>query len=307
MASRLELTPLQHPVCQLGEAPLWDAAERALYVADVFGCALHRLGDDGAVASWETPARPGALALREPDGLIVGLATGIHAFDPGDGALRLLADPEAELPRNRYNDCTVDARGRLWIGSLDDTGVAGCGALYRGGPDGRATTMLRGVGLANGLGFSPDGRRLYFPDTTERAIFELEHDPDSGRLGERRLFASDRDCLPDGLAVDAEGGVWSAKWGGGRVVRYRPDATVERTIELPVPHVTSLAFGGERLDRLYVTTASVEADARALRAGAGQVFVHEDPGAVGLPARRCSLQPRVAVAAAEEGAAHAGR
>jgi sugar lactone lactonase YvrE len=286
------LAPLEHPRCQLGEAPLWSAEEGALYFADIFGCTVHRLGGDGAHTAWPTGARVGALALHTPGRLIAGCKDGIRSLDTATGELpRLLADdPEAGRPDQRYNDCAVDLAGNLWIGTLDDTGATRRGALHRVAADGSWTTALQGVGLANGADFSPDGRRLYFTDTIARAIHVFDHDPASGRLGPARLFARDDDCLPDGLAVDADGCVWSAKHGGGRVVRYRPDGSVDRTIALPVSNPTSVAFGGARLDRLFITTASIDlADPGEPARGAGQVFVHDDPGAAGLPARRCRL------------------
>jgi sugar lactone lactonase YvrE len=299
MARDRRITTLEHPRCQLGEAPVWcpDTDAGALYWADIFGCVVHRLAADGTHAQWETPARVGALALHADGGLVAGLGSGVHALDLDSGALVPLADPEAGLPDNRYNDCVVDATGRLWIGSLDDTGVAGNGALYRIEPDGSWTTAIRRVGQANGVGFSPDGARLYFTDTAARAIYVYDCDVETGALGAQRLFASDAGCLPDGLAVDADGGVWSAKWGGGRVVRYRPDGEVDRVLELPVSNPTSVAFGGAGLDLLHITTASIDLeDPDELRRGAGQVLVHDDPGTAGLPARRCSLRAPAAPA-----------
>lgn len=297
------ITVVDHPRCQLGEAPVWCPDSGALQWADIFGCAVHRLAADGTLERWETGSRVGALALGDPGALVLGLKRGIERLDLADGSFTPLADPEAGLPGNRYNDCAVDARGRLWIGSLDDSGVAGRGALHRIEADGSATAVLRGVGLANGVGFSPGGRRLYFTDTTASAIFVHDCDPDSGRLGPARLFARDDDCAPDGLAVDAEGGVWSAKWGGGRVVRYRPDGAVDRVVETPVSNPTSVAFGGPALDRLYITTASIDlADPDELRRGAGQLLALDDPGVAGLPARRCALTPSTT----QNGAPHAG-
>jgi sugar lactone lactonase YvrE len=278
-------------VCELGEAPLWCADADALYWVDAFVGRIHRAGVAAAAADeWPTPSCVAALALHSSGGIVAGLKSGIHVLDVVTGALAFALDPEHDLPGNRYNDCTVDARGRLWIGSLDDTGVAGRGSLYRIAPDGAWTTMVAGVSLSNGLGFSPDQRRLYHTDTAAQAIFAYDWDLETGTLGPRALFAADDDCAPDGLAVDVEGGVWSAKWNGGRVVRYLPDGTVDRVIELPVANPTSVAFGGPGFDRLFITTASIESGPDDLRNGAGLVFVHEDPGTVGQPPRRCELE-----------------
>jgi sugar lactone lactonase YvrE len=285
-------TIFAHPRCLLGECPVWCPDTRTLFWSDIFGCTVYSLDDKGALRRRQFESRVGALALGVPGELVLGLKTGIEVLDLATGSRRLVASPEAHLPNNRFNDCAVDAAGCLWIGSLDDTGVPGRGSVYRVGPAGDVTTLATGVGLSNGIGFSPDGHLAYVTDTTERRIDVLPYDPQTGVVGARTVFAIDDAGYADGLTVDAEGGVWSAKWDGGLVVRYTPDGMIDHMVRLPVRHPTSVVFGGVDLDRLFVTTASVESDTPGeLRQGAGQVFVVDGLGVKGQAPRRFVHDP----------------
>ena len=127
------------------------------------------------------------------------------------------------------------------------------------GTDASTTELLDGITTSNGLGWSPDDRTFYYTDSVARTIWAFDFDPDTAALSNRRVFAVDEDCFPDGLTVDASGAVWAAKWNGGRIVRYRPDGTVDRTIELPIRKPTSVSFAGPALDVLAVTSANREA------------------------------------------------
>ena len=285
--SPTSVTVFAHPRCLLGECPVWCPDTRTLFWADIFGCTVHALDEHGSLRSRQLETRVGALALGARGELVLGLKTGIEVLDLATGARRPVASPEAHLPDNRFNDCAVDPTGCLWIGSLDDTGLPGRGSVYRVGPAGDVATLATGVGLSNGIGFSPDGLLAYLTDTTARRIDVVPFDPQTGALGPRRVFATDDVGYADGVAVDAEGGVWSAKWGGGRVVRYAPDGTVDHVERLPVRCPTSVVFGGVGLDRLFVTTASIEPDTpEELRQGAGQVFVLDGLGVRGQEPRR---------------------
>jgi D-xylonolactonase len=278
--------------CELAEAPLWDGERSALYWIDIFGLAIHRLARDGR-SSWSLPARPGGIALLPDGALLAPLKTGIHRFDPTTGECRLHAVIEPEAPDNRPNDCVVDGWGRLLVGTLDDTGRGGGGSVYRLSERG-IEVMVERIGLSNGLGFSPGLETLYVTDSAVRAITAYDHDPLTGVLSNPRLFARDEDCTPDGLAVDVDGGVWSAKWGGGRVVRYAADGTLDVVVRLPVRNPTSLGFGGTDLDRLYVTTASCDslADDRDLAAGAGLLFAVDGLASTGQSTRFAEIQER---------------
>lgn len=271
----------------LGEGPLWSAREGALYRVDIVGRRVHRFcPSEGAQTSWSLPARPTALAERAAGGLLVAFDCGLAHFDPATGAFTPQIAVEPDRPGNRCNDGRCGPRGRFFIGTMDDGEKASTGGLHRYDPDGALTRLLDGVGIANTLAWSPDGGTFYFGDSLAAEIRAHAFDLDDGVLGPGRLFASTaaEGCAPDGSAMDADGCLWNAQWGGARVVRYRPDGRVDRVVRLPVAHPTSCAFGGPRLDVLFVTSAAVglKAGQRARQPLAGGVFAFE-PGVRGLP------------------------
>ena len=218
--------------------------------------------------------------------LLAGFAGGLEVFDLKSGARRPIAAIEPDRPTTRVNDGKLDRRGRLVFGTMDEdpNGARPIGQVYayEGGTSPRA--LVSGVRIANSIAFSPDGRRMYFADTPTKVIRCYDYDLDSGDLSGERTFATvEGPGFPDGSTVDADGCLWNAEWGGGRVVRYTPDGRVDRAVALPCSQVTCCAFGGARLDRLYVTTARTGLDAAALarEPHAGALFVI-DAGVTGL-------------------------
>ena len=274
----------------LGEGPVWSERQGALYWVDIKRPALRRWTPGtgtGAVTDWPLPADVGSFALRTRGGAVVALRTGLHLLDLDSGALTAVCDPEEGRPENRFNDGKCDRRGRFWAGTMRDDESAPDGSLYRLDADHSCTRVLSGIICSNGLGWSPDGTTMYYTDTWTRRIDAVEFDPDTGALGARRVFARDDvpgEGVPDGLTVDSEGGVWSAKWDGWRVVRYAPDGSVDRVVPMPVQRPTSVAFGGPDLGTLYVTSARIGLDPAALRQAprSGGLFAL-DPGVRGLP------------------------
>ena len=175
------------------------------------------------------------------------------------GTLTVLATPEADRPGNRFNDGKCDRRGRFWVGSLAINTAPRQGALWHYDPDGTVTRMVSGIHISNGLGWSPDDTRFYFTDSAKREIAVYDFDLESGTIHNRRPFVTvpDGSGTPDGLAVDAEGFVWSAHWDGWCVTRYDPDGAIDRVVTLPVPRPTSCVFGGPHGTTLFVTTARI--------------------------------------------------
>ena len=280
------IRPLTEINCLLGEGPVWSVAEQALYWVDIEAPAVHRWRwGTGETQTWSMPALVGALAIRDRGGLALALRTGVHTFDLDSGELTFVADPEADLPGTRYNDGTVDPAGRFWIGGMVLTGAPASAGLYRFSGDGRWTQVLAGIGCSNGAGFSPDGTVMYYTDTVTRKIMRYEFDVATGDISHPSVFAADEDCNPDGLTVDADGFVWSAKWDGSRIVRYAPDGAVDRVIPVPVQRPTSLAFGGPDLRTLLITTARIDLTPEQLEAQplAGRLLVIDDAGVTGLP------------------------
>jgi L-arabinonolactonase len=280
------IRPLTEINCLLGEGPVWSVAEKALYWIDIESPALHRwYWGASETQTWSLPALVGALAIRERGGLVLALRTGIHTFDLTSGELTFVADPEGELPGTRYNDGTVDPAGRFWIGGMVLTGEPRAAGMYRFSADGVAVKVLSGIGCANGAGFSPDGTVMYHTDSDTRTITRYEFDAATGDIRNPTVFVSDDDCTPDGLTVDAQGFVWSAKWDGSRIVRYAPDGSIDRVIPVPVQRPTSVTFGGPDLRTLIITTARNDLTPEELETQplAGRLLVIDDAGVTGLP------------------------
>ncbi|HEY7140900.1 MAG TPA: SMP-30/gluconolactonase/LRE family protein [Methylomirabilota bacterium] len=274
----------------LGEGPLWDAEDRALYWVDIKGCMVHRFDPaTGRDAQWPMPEVVGCLARRAAGGLVVALRSGFHFLDLDTGAIQAVATPEEDRPENRFNDGKPDRRGRFWAGSMHDPETAPTGALYRLDPDGACHRMVDGVVISNALCWSPDGRTMYHADTSRRVVWAWDSDPDRGEIANRRVFVklSGKEGAPDGATVDAEGFVWLAHWGGWQVTRHDPTGRMERVVRLPVERPSCPAFGGPDLATLFVTSASIGLSAEALAAQpyAGGILAFE-PGVRGLPEAR---------------------
>ncbi|MDH3772240.1 MAG: SMP-30/gluconolactonase/LRE family protein, partial [Nitrospirota bacterium] len=271
----------------LGEGPIWSVADQALYWVDIVAPAIHRWHPaSGERRSWPMPEPVGSLSERKAGGLIVALASGFAALDVGTGALTLIRAAEADLPDNRFNDGRCDRAGRFWAGSLTYSEDQPLGALWRLDPDHTARPVLTGITVPNALCWSPDGRIMYFTDTSTRQIMAYAYDLDTGTPSDPRLFVEvdDTPGYPDGAIVDSEGGVWNAEWDGARVVRYAPDGTIDRIVEVPAPRPTCCAFGGPDLSTLFITSAwdRLSESERAEWPLSGNLFA-VDAGVRGLP------------------------
>jgi sugar lactone lactonase YvrE len=228
-----------------------------------------------------------ALALRPHGGLLLSLKKDFALYDVASGQLTNFGDPEKDKPDNRFNDAKCDRQGRFWAGTMDNViWDAPSGALYRIDPDGTISCHQRDVCCANGMGWSPDNRTMYFTESFRYAIYAYSFDGATGTISNRREFASlDRASggFPDGLTVDAEGHVWSVHNAIGKVVRYTPVGEVEREVKLPVPRPCGCIFGGENMDVLYITTAreTLTLEQIAQYPLSGSLFAVK-PGVVGI-------------------------
>jgi sugar lactone lactonase YvrE len=274
---------------ELGECQVWDERTQALYFVDIEAPALFRLDPaSGAVKRWDMPAKIGSLALDESGRCaVLALASGFARFDFATGALAPFANPLAGTVDLRFNDGAADPAGRFWAGTMHVSTRHPVGKVYCL-DGGEALAVYDGFFVPNGLAWSPEGTRFYLNDSP-RATFVAEFDAAAGRAGPPYVFAdvSAAPGYPDGMAVDAEGFLWNARWDGSGVARFAPDGRLDRFVPLPVSRPTSCAFGGPGLDRLYVTSARKKLDAAALAREplAGAIFA-VDPGVKGLPARR---------------------
>jgi sugar lactone lactonase YvrE len=238
------------------ESPLWSPRERALYWVDTRNSTIYRLSSSGRRSSWIAPARLGAIGLWR-DGLIVAAKDGMYLLNTMSGAFRHIVDAEPERSESRINDAKVDRAGRFWFGSQEDYGRTPTGCLYRLDGDGSYAKIDDGYLNPNGFAWSPDNRRLYAADTKLRTIHAYDFDHASGAASNRRTFAEipADEGTPDGATVDSAGYVWAARNGGGAVVRYAPDGTIERRVALPATHVTNATLGGDDLRTLFISTA----------------------------------------------------
>lgn len=254
----------------LGEAPYWSEREQSLVWVDMLAPALHRLvlakgRQKPAHQAWPLPRLTSVAVPRRAGGYLLAQPSGLRLFDPEHGIDEAFAHPESSHAGNRYNDGKCDARGRLWIGTMDPGGQPGRGSLLRVDPDGSCTRIDTGFTVANGIAFAPDGATLYFTESAGRIVFAYDLDAKRGTVGRRRTFAAwPEGVKPDGLAVDGEGNVWIAIWDGWRVERWSAAGILQRTIRLPVPRPTSVAFGGRDLATLFITTARVRLPTAAL-------------------------------------------
>ena len=268
----------------LGEGLWWSVREQAVYWVDIIGRQLNRLLLDGeVVASWPLPEMTGWVIEREDaPGFIAGTQSGFVTLALDPFRIAPLADPEAHLPLNRMNDALADASGAIWAGTMPVAGDTRTGALYRLARDGTVTTADTGYTIANGPAISLDGGTFYHTDTAARTIYAFAIN-DDGSLGPRRAHIVFEPAWgnPDGMTIDAEGGLWVAHWGAGCVSRFDPEGGRERDIALPASQITNCVFAGADLDRMFVTSAADGVDEPL-----GGALFEVDPGVRGLPPHR---------------------
>jgi sugar lactone lactonase YvrE len=274
---------------QLGEGAFWDERTGQLLRVDIARGRVHAwCPASQRVSTRELVGEVSAVLPRaNAPGWLVAAG---HALLLLDGDRRhTLALVESDDPDTRFNDCKCDPQGRLWAGTMSRTRTPGSAALYRLEPGGEIERVIAGTTISNGLGWSPDGERMYFVDSTTQRVDVLDFDGARGAVANRRPFVAvePRDGLPDGLTVDAEGGIWLCLFGGGAVRRYGPDGTLEAAILLPVTNPTSPVFGGADLRTLYVTSARhrLTLGQLAVEPLAGAVLAL-DPGVRGLAGNR---------------------
>lgn len=277
----------------LGEGPLWDVEQERLYWIDSFDGRIFRATADGReIRAWDVPEKIGSMALRKDgNGAVVSLANGFFLLDFKTGDLELIVDPEPDKPNNRINDGKVDKRGRFIAGSMDTMEEGPNGALYRLDPDFTLHKLDSDIIVSNGPCWSPDGKIFYFADSWSGEIWAYDYDLETGNVSDRRTFTkidTSRGGAADGATVDAEGFLWSAQVYDGKVIRYAPDGSVDRVIEMPVKKVTSCMFGGPNLDILYITSMAKPPLPRFPGDGVlrGSLFAIHDLGIKGVPEPR---------------------
>lgn len=266
---------------EIGEGPVWDFRTRALVFVDIPNGVIYRAAVDGATEVWGTGGSVGAIGLWGMSGFILGTGTGVSAASSWRGQMTLAST--LQLPTGlRMNDGQVAPDGTFWIGSMAWDARENAGSLYALGLDGSTSVVLNELTISNGIGWSGDGQTMFFIDSATRSLDAFDYRP--GTISNRRTVLQFQEGLPDGLCVDEEDHIWVAQYGVGKVQRISPKGRPVASLNFPCPLVTSCCLGGDDLDLLFVTTASVDTPpSRRHLDHAGAVFV-ADVGVRGRPA-----------------------
>jgi sugar lactone lactonase YvrE len=281
----------------LGEGIRWDARRDEMLAVDILAGRVYRgrVRDDGSLERVRVYQLPGTVGMVAPvagdDGWLLGAGRSFVSLRP-DGTHRTIA--EVSPAGTRMNDGACDPQGRFWGGTLADDHREGGGALYRLERDGRTELMLDGLTISNGLGWSPDGATMYLVDSGPRVIHAFAFDGARGTISDGRILVVVPEGVgaPDGMTVDAAGDLWVAIYGGARVNRYAPDGSLREVHPVPARQCTCCAFGGPRLDRLFVTTATEGWSEEQRRADPAAGLVYRlSTDAVGRPAARFRPEP----------------
>jgi xylono-1,5-lactonase len=283
----IDVTCIAETGTVLGEGPVWVASQGKLYWVDIPQAHLFSWSHGEGLMKHELQTHVCSIVPRSRGGFIGAGYDGFLTLNPDDRGnwhISRIGDPEPHLPANRFNDGKVDRKGRFWAGTMDRHERATSGSLYRLDSDLTWSRMDTGFRVTNGPAFSLDGRTMYHSDTALQRVYAYDIDP-LGQASGRRVFAqfAHDDGYPDGMTVDSENCLWIAFWGGWCLRRIGPDGTILQTVPVPVEKPTSVAFGGDDMATLFVTSANRDIDPSALTAQpqAGGLFALR-PGVTGV-------------------------
>ena len=264
----------------LGENPLWDASTNSLFLIDAADPAVYRL-TGGEFKRFAMPKPVASIFLSDANRLIVAMRSTFAELNLLDGRLSDVALVVPPTSEERFNDGRCDAQGRIWISTMDRQLQSGIGSIMQINAQYNSKSFKTSAKLGNGVCFSPDGKWLYFSDTTQRAIFRFPLAEPGAMEAGRELFAQldEAPGRPDGCSIDTEGCLWSARVGGGRIDRYAPDGTLLGYLETPVTHPTHCTFGGPDMRTLFVTSSRYPVSSREFdqQPHAGKVLAFEVP------------------------------
>ncbi|MEZ4614958.1 MAG: SMP-30/gluconolactonase/LRE family protein [Caldilineaceae bacterium] len=275
----------------VGEGALWDEQAQVLYWVDILSNMLYCYDPtSGENRSWDVGQHVGTVVLRERGGVMLALRDGFAGFDLTTGALTMIADPEAHIIGNRFNDGKCDPGGRFWAGTMAYEDQSVQGSLYRLDADLSVHKMLEDIGISNGIVWSLDQRTMYYIDSIAHTVRAFDYNNKSGAISNERVVIQvmNEMGLPDGMAIDAEGMLWVAHFGGSCVRRWNPiTGQIIGRVALPTAQITSCAFGGRNFDTLYITSAADGYDEEdfAREPHAGALFATQ-PGVRGVPTFR---------------------
>ncbi|MFT5571460.1 MAG: L-arabinonolactonase [Cryomorphaceae bacterium] len=263
---------------ELGEGVIWDHAGQKIWWTDIQQSKLYRYDTvSEELNNWSTPERLACFApVQGHAGLVAAFASGFAFYDPETGTLEWIHKLENDNPGTRFNDGRTDRQGRLWSGTMveDAQSATQNGSLYCLNHDLTITRSLTDLLIPNSLCWSPDGETVYHTDTPKRCINRHSYNIQTAQFGEPELLVkTQRECYPDGSIVDAQGYLWNAQWGASQVVRYSPSGEQDLVLKVPTSQPTCVAFGGEDLDLLIVTSAYQDMPKREDEAG--DLFIYQ--------------------------------
>ena len=268
---------------QVGEGPLWDEERQVLYWVDILSSLLYiydpATGENRAL---DVGQHVGTVVTRASGGLMLAVREGFASFDLETQELTLIANPEAHITGNRFNDGKCDPAGRFWAGTMAYENPTNQGSLYRLDTDLSVHKIFGDVAISNGIIWSLDHTTMYYIDTLRKNVRAFDYADDTGDISNERVIINvpEEIGMPDGMAIDSEGMLWVAHYGGSCVSRWNPNtAQLLLKIDLPVTQVTACAFGGPNLDILFITSAAQELDAAELARQplAGGLFAIKTP------------------------------
>ena len=281
METAVELLVDAH--AQVGEGPLWDEEQQVLYWVDILSSLLYIYDPaTGENRTLDVGRHVGTVVTRASGGLMLAVPEGFASFDLETQELTLIANPEAHITGNRFNDGKCDPAGRFWAGTMAYENPTNQGSLYRLDTDLSVHKIFGDVAISNGIIWSLDHTTMYYIDTLRKSVRAFDYADDTGDISNERVIITvpEEIGMPDGMAIDSEGMLWVAHYGGSCVSRWNPNtAQLLLKIDLPVTQVTACAFGGPNLDTLFITSAAQELDAAELARQplAGGLFAIKTP------------------------------
>jgi hypothetical protein len=273
----------------LGEGPVWNASDERLYMIDCVGSRMAAYAPaTGQTEVWSLPEYPGSYAFMPDGDVLMAFRRKLARLRLGHGQAVIVTEIDSgiDFEVERINDGASDAQGRFWFGTMDRRLKQPIGHLYCAGLDGRVSRQGDGIVLSNGIAWNQTQTVLYHCDSEPGVIYAYDFDAATGQAGNQRVFAGLREghSSPDGCTLDAQGGLWVVEVGAGRLVRFNPDGTVERRLDVPVTRPTALAFGGPDMATLFMTSMTYDlSDAeRQAQPDAGRLFAITGTGCTGV-------------------------
>ncbi len=282
-------TVLSH-LCLLGEGPVWDFKRKVICWVDILRGEIHEYSPQSKThRTINVNQMIGAVVLCTDGNFLAALKNGFGFVNRANQAVTMVANPEANLPGNRFNDGKCGPDGRFWAGTMSHTDEPGKGSLYVFGTDHSVTRKISNVSISNGMAWDLDHKTFYYIDTPTFTVVAYDYEKNAGEISRKRIVIniSKEDGSPDGMTIDSEGMLWIAHWDGWQITRWNPNTGLKLfSFRMPAARITSCAFGGDELEDLYITSARTGLTDEQLAGQplAGSLFVIKKIGVKGLRA-----------------------